>query len=621
MMYRETDRQRPMSPQLALRVAIMGGIALVLFGIVFFRLWYLQILEGDRYRAEANDNQVREITVQAPRGEIVDREGRVLVDNRPGLAVKITPDRLPDDPAAKAQLYANLARLLDKDRRSLRRDVQRQLRILPFNTATVENDVKLPVVQYLQENQADFPGVTIERVYLRLYPHGDIGAHLFGYVSEVTEEQLGDERYRGVEQGQRVGQSGIEYSYDRFLRGENGARRLQVDALGQLRRQLNQREPRQGRQLRLSLDLETQEAGQRALGGSKGAFVVMDAKNGEIRALGSSPSFDPNIFSKQIKQSDFERLSDADNGAPLSNRAIQGLYPTGSTFKLVTSVAALEGGLITPDTPLAGGSAISVGGLRFQNAGNADYGSVSLRRALTVSSDVFFYRLGLDANESDLIQKWAGRLGLGHSTGVDLPAESRGLVPSPEWRNERFEKGQTERPWSAGDNINLSIGQGDLQANPLQMAIAYAAVANGGNVVTPHLGLRIEDAHGRPIQDLDTEPRRKLRISPEHRRAILEGLYGAANESGGTSTGVFRGFEVPVAGKTGTAQKGTGRADQSWYVALTDYPNVKYVVAVTFEAGGFGAETAAPAARRIISALYDIDDKGPPAAAAAGAYE
>ena len=227
MMYRETDRRPPMSPQLALRVAILGGVALVLFGLVFFRLWYLQVLSGDKYRAEANDNQVREITVQAPRGEIVDREGRVLVENRPGLAIKITPDRLPKDPEAKAQLYANLARLLDTNRRELRRDVQRQLRILPFNSATVDPEVPQPIVHYILEHQEDFPGVTAEQRFLRQYPHEEVGAHLFGYVSEVTEEQLEDERYRGVKQGDRVGQSGIEYSSgltsDLTVAGENGS--------------------------------------------------------------------------------------------------------------------------------------------------------------------------------------------------------------------------------------------------------------------------------------------------------------------------------------------------------------------------------------------------------------
>src|SRR5918992_1577157 len=300
-MYLDSDRRPPLTPQLAIRVAVIGGIALIAFAVVFFRLWYLQVLSGDKYLAEANNNRVREIKVQAPRGEVVDREGRVLVENRTGLAVKVSPDRLPDDGAGRRRVYRRLGRVLGMRPARIGRHVRRQLRALPFSTATVKQDVRLPVVQYLLENQKDFPGVTVERVFLRLYPHRQVGAHLFGTVGEVTKEQLDDERYRGVALGDRVGQSGIEYEYDRFLRGRNGASRVQVDALGTLRGELAVKEPVQGRQLRLTVDLELQRAAQQVLGGAKAAFVVMDTRNGEVRALGSSPSFDPNIFAKAIR--------------------------------------------------------------------------------------------------------------------------------------------------------------------------------------------------------------------------------------------------------------------------------------------------------------------------------
>jgi penicillin-binding protein 2 len=609
-MYLDSNERRPtLTPQLAIRVAIIGGIALIAFGVVFFRLWYLQVLSGDKYRAEANNNRVREIKVQAPRGEIVDRDGRVLVDNRTGLAVKITPDKLPEDARGRQRVYDRLGRVLGVSGARVGRRVRRQLRALPFSTATVKQDVRLPVVQYLLENQKDFPGVTVERVFLRLYPHRQVGAHLFGTVGEVTKEQLDDERYRGVALGDRVGQSGIEYEYDRFLRGRNGASRVQVDALGTLRGELAVKEPVQGRQLRLTVDLELQRAAQQVLGGAKAAFVVMDTRNGEVRALGSSPSFDPNIFAKAIRPADYKRLSAKENGEPLANRAVQGLYPTGSTFKLITSTAALEGGVITPGTVQFDGGSLQVGGVTFRNAGGAAYGALALRRALTVSSDVFFYRLGLEANgagDGHLIQHWARRLGLGRETGIDLPGELEGLIPSPEWRNRLFRRNATDRPWTVGDNINLSVGQGDLQANPLQMAVAYAAIANGGRVVTPRLGSRIEDTDGRALQELETPPSRRLGISAANRQAILDGLRGAASAPGGTSTAVFQNFTIPVAGKTGTAEKGAGRADQSWYVALAPYPSPRYVVAVTFEQGGFGAETAAPAARRILATLFGV---------------
>jgi penicillin-binding protein 2 len=615
-MYLDNDRRPTLTPQLAVRVAIIGGVALVAFAVVFFRLWYLQVLSGDRYRAEANNNRIREIKVQAPRGEIVDREGRPLVDNRTGLAVKITPGRLPDRRPERRRLYRRLGRVLELRPKRISREIKQQLKAQPFSTATVKTDVPLPVVSYLLEHQDDLPGVTVETVFLRQYPHHEVGAHLFGTVGEVTAEQLKDkQRYRGVALGDRVGQSGIEYQYDRFLRGRNGASRVQVDALGNLNRNLSVREPQQGRQLRLSIDLDVQRAGQEALAGGtgRGAFVAMNVKDGEVLALGSQPSFDPNIFSKVIKQSDLDRLNDDDNGSPLSNRATQGLYPTGSTFKLITSTAALQGGLITPDTALFDGGSLKVGGQTFENAGGVSHGALALRQALTVSSDVFFYRLGLEANGAGdglLIQEWAHRLGLGQRTGIDIPQELPGVVPTPRWRNRLFRKHVFDRPWTPGDNVNLAVGQGDLQADPLQMAVAYAAIANGGRVVTPRIGLRIEDAGGRALQQLQAPPARRVGVKPEFRQAILDGLRGAASAPGGTSEPVFKGFPIPVAGKTGTAEKGPGRADQSWYIALAPYPDPKYVVAVTDEAGGFGAETAAPMARSILAELFGVRDKG-----------
>jgi penicillin-binding protein 2 len=338
----------------------------------------------------------------------------------------------------------------------------------------------------------------------------------------------------------------------------------------------------------------------------------MDVRNGQVMALGSQPSFDPNIFAKTIKASDYKRLTSDETGAPLTNRATQGGYPTGSTFKLITATAALESGLITPDTILFDGGSLTVGDVVFNNAGGAAHGALALRTALTVSSDVFFYQLGRDMDgrgDGLALQRWARRLGLGRLTGIDLPAEQPGRVPTPRWRNQLFKKRLTDRPWSVGDNVNLSVGQGDVAVDPLQMAVAYATIANGGRVLRPRLGMRIEDTAGRALQQLEAPTARRLKIDPSFRQAILEGLHGAASAAGGTSTEVFAGFPIPVAGKTGTAEKGLGRADQSWYVALAPYPDPKYVVAVTDEAGGFGAETAAPMARRILAELFDVNER------------
>jgi penicillin-binding protein 2 len=610
-MYLDSQDRRPaITPKLALRVAIIGGAALALFAIVFFRLWYLQVLSGDEYRAEANANRVREITVQAPRGEIVDREGRTLVENRVGLSVQLTPGEIPEEPAKLDRLYRDLSGVLDVSAKELEKRANEQFEQLPFSAATVDQDVDLSVVQYILEHGEDFPGVTVERVFLRTYPHDEVAAHLFGTVGEVTAEQLKQQRYTDVAMGDRVGQSGVEYTYDRYLRGENGATRVVVDALGNYQGEAAVKEPVQGHQLRLSIDFDVQEVGQEVISSDEAAFVAMDVRTGEILAMGSNPSFDPNIFARIIKPSDYERLSDEDNGAPLANRATQGLYPTGSTFKLITATAALEEGLIAVTDPFTDDGGQQVGGVYFSNAGGASYGTLALPEALQVSSDDYFYNLGIEANntgDGHAIQDWAGRLGLGQPTGVDVPGELGGLVPSPEWRNRLYEQELTDREWSVGDNVNLSVGQGDLQATPLQMATAYATVANGGTVVEPHVGLRIEDADGRPIQELQSDDTETVDIDPEHRAAILEGLYKAANEAGGTSADVFSGFPIDIAGKTGTAENTDG-TDQSWYVALAPYENPRYVVAATFEDGGFGAETAAPAVREIMAALFAVDE-------------
>jgi penicillin-binding protein 2 len=612
-MYRNPEERRgPITPQLALRVAIVGGVCLVMFGVIFFRLWYLQVLTGDHYLAEANNNRVRDITVQAPRGQIVDRSGRVLVDNRSGYSVVINPAKLPTDAVQKQRLYKNLSKVLGMSRHEIQKTVNDRLRAVPFANAVVKPDVGRGVFSYILENQDSFPGVTVEQVFLRQYPHKDVAAQLVGYVSQVNEQQLKDKRFRGVEQGDRVGQAGIEYAYDRYLRGQNGANRVQVDASGTVRGELASRRPKSGRQLRLALDYGVQKTGQDAMAGRHGAFVAMDIKNGEIRALGSEPTFDPNIFSKQIKQSDYTRLNSKANGAPLLNRAIQGGYPTGSTFKLITSVAALQSGVITPDTPYTDGGSFTLGGgLTLHNAGNASYGTLSLRRALQVSSDVFFYHLGAELNSAgngQQLQRWASTLGIGRTTGIDLPGEQPGLLPTPAWRNRLYKKKLTDRPWTIGDNVNLSIGQGDVLANPLQMAVAYAAVANGGYIVKPHLGLRVEDNAGRALQEFRSPSRRRVNIKASYRQAILDGIQAAAEQPSGTSYPVFKDFPIKIAGKTGTAQR-NGQADQSWYVALAPYPNPRYVIAVTIENGGFGAEAAAPAAKQIIGKLFNVKVK------------
>jgi penicillin-binding protein 2 len=605
-MYLRSDDRRPaMSSGFALRVAIVGGAALVMFAVIFLRLWYLQVLSGDKYLAEANNNRIREIRVTAPRGEILDRNGQVLVENRTSLALQVNPQKLPAHTVRRRTELRRLASASGLSLRRVRREMHQQLKELPSAPVTLRKDVDYDLVYYLQEHQADFPGVIVQRVFVRRYPDGTLGAHLFGNVGEINSRQLKEPRYKGLAPGDEVGQAGVEYEYDRYLRGRAGSTRIQVDSLGRPKGQLSSVPPRPGNNLQLSIDAGIQAAGEAGLAGRglPGAFVAMDVRNGQMLGLGSFPTFDPSIFTKPITPQQYKALTSDTTGAPLANRATQGLYPTGSTFKLITSMAALNSGVITTSTPITDSGALTVGGITFHNAGGGAYGTISLPTALQVSSDVFFYTLGLRMNGTLQLQKWARRLGLGSPTGIDLPAESSGLIPTPAWRNRLYRKGLTDRPWSAGDNINLAVGQGDVQVDPLQLATAYATVGNGGTVVRPHVGMQVTDSAGRVVQEIDPPPRRHVHVDPGYRSAILDGLHMAAQSPGGTSYPVFGGFPVPVAGKTGTAER-PGQEDQSWYSVMAPYPNPRVVVTVTVERGGFGVESAAPIAEQILSQYF-----------------
>ncbi len=607
MYLRDEDRRPTMSSGFALRVAILGGVALVMFAVIFFRLWYLQVLSGDKYLVEANNNRIREIRVTAPRGQILDRNGHVLVENRTSLALQLNPQKLPGNAGERRAELTRLGHAAGIPLRRMRRDMHDQLKVLASAPVTLQRDVNYDLVYYLQEHQANFPGVAVQRIFVRRYPDGTLGAHLFGNVGEIDSKELKEPRYKGLKPGDQIGQDGVEYTYDRYLRGRDGQTRVQVDSLGRPTPggQLSAVPPRPGDNLQLSIDSGVQAAGESGLAslGLPGAFVAMDVRNGQVLGLGSNPTFDPSVFTKPITQSQYKQLTSNTTDAPLTDRAIRGLYPTGSTFKPITAMAALTGGVITSATPITDTGGLTVGGITFHNAGGGAYGTLSLPSALQVSDDVFFYTLGLRMNGTLQLQKWAHRLGIGTPTGIDLPGESAGLLPTPAWRNRLYRKHLTDRPWSVGDNINLAVGQGDVQVDPLQLADAYAAIGNGGTLLRPHVGMQVVDTAGRVVQELNPSPRRHIPINPGYRSAILDGLHRAAQSPGGTSYAVFGGFPVPVAGKTGTAQR-TGQADQSWYSVLAPYPNPRVVVTVTVERGGFGVDSAAPVAEQILSQYF-----------------
>lgn len=606
MYLRSGDRPQA-SSRLALRIAVLGGIVVALFAVLFFRLWDLQVLSGAEYLAEAKNNRTRSFKVIAPRGDILARNGEVLVDNRTSLALQLNPQKLPADPAEERAELKRLGKLAHMSLKKVRKAIAEGEEVAAGAPVTLRRDVGYDLVYYLQENQRLFPGAAVQRVFLRDYPDGSRAAHVVGSVGEVNDEELKAGPYKDLEPGDEVGKGGVEYTYDRWLRGKPGLTRIQVNALGEPTPggQLVSTPPSPGDNVKLTIDPKVQAAGEAALAarGLPGGFVTMNVDNGEILGMGSFPTFDPSVLARPMTQAQVNALYRDPVAAPLTDRATQGLYPTGSTFKLITAMAALEGGFVTPTETIYDSGTLAVGEDTFSNAGGAAYGAVDLASALQVSSDVYFYQLGLDMWDKDDLQRWAHKLGIGRPSGLDLPEQEEGLVPSRRWRDQLYEEGGTDRPWSSGDNILLATGQGDLQTNPLQMAIAYATLGNGGTVPTPHVGKEVQDAAGRVVKEFEFEPQRRVHIDPAHRAAILDGLHAAAQEPGGTSYEVFGGFPVPVAGKTGTAER-VGHADQSWYLVLAPYPNPRIVTAVTIEEGGFGAESAAPAALQILEAYF-----------------
>ena len=659
------ERRPPLTPQLALRVAVVGSFALALFAIIFFRLWFLQVLSGDQYLAQARVNRTRQIGIAASRGEILDRGGNILVDSEgtldvqispPDLPVRPTPSDLAKPPRRDAALYGRLASVLDIPTRPkacrvaglgtvrlspIGCDVAQQQALLPYANVTVKADVTKYVQYYLAERQTQFPGVSVARAYVRRYPLKEVAAQLFGTVGPINAQEVKESRYRGVSQNAIIGQSGLEWYYDRYLRGEDGAERLQVDALGRFTRYLSARSPVSGHNLRLSLDVGLQKVGQQALAqtiannppANGGAFVALNPVNGEVYAMGSNPTFNPNVFTKRISEAQYKALNNPANGFPLINRAIQSAGPTGSTFKPITATAALESGVWSPGDTYDDTGQFCVYGECRRNAGGAANGVVDLVNAIRVSDDVFFYNLGALLNADPIrhpnggaLQHWARLYGIGKSTGIDLGGEVNGNLPSPRWRAHvnKLErecelgtgpyKGHGRhsscgiadgRQWAIGDNINLAVGQGDVQVTPLQLAVAYSAIANYGKVVRPHLGLDVEQPDGTVLQKIDPPPTRQLPVNHSYLDLIRAGLHDAAQTAGGTSDDVFGNFPEQVYGKTGTAQY-NGQQDYSWYVCFVppSATSKPILVAVWVEQGGFGAVAAAPAAREILSQWF-----------------
>ena len=620
---------------------------MVIFGVIFFRLWYLQVLSGEKYVAQANANRVRDLPIAAPRGAILDREGQPIVSSRTTNAVQIVPSALPPAGSPRRALYRRLGRLLGLSPRRIEALVIRGRTAVRYAPVTIKTDAGPGVLTVLAERQNEFPGVVQQPVSIRAYPFGDMAAQALGYVGQVSERELKLRAFNGVKAGTVVGQEGLEYYYDRYLRGQPGVERVEVNAQGYpVPSTLAPKAAVGGHSLRVTLDLGLQQEAEKAMHegieharaagkpATAGAFVALDPRNGQVLSLGSAPGFDPNKFAKPLTEAQYKQLQGSGSaGGPLTDRVVNGTYPTGSTFKPITAMGALESGVLNPNTGLGAGQCISVSTQQFCNAGHADYGAVGLVDALRVSSDTYFFEVGELANShGDVIQRKARELGIGRKTGIDLPSEITGIMPNSAWRaHQNALEAKCERrthrsscgivaeirPWSVGDNMHLAVGQGDLVTSPLQMAVAYSTLANAyingreGTVVTPHLGLEVDDQRGGLVQALRSPAARHVHLNYSDLSLVMQGIHDAASQPGGTSFDVWQGWDQsqhPVYGKTGTAQR-EPLEDQSWYMCYVADPHRPIVIAVTVEQGGFGAETAAPIARLMASRWFGKPEK------------
>jgi penicillin-binding protein 2 len=635
-----------LTPQLAFRVAILGALAFALFAVLFLRLWALQVLSGDQYAAAASENRLRTLRLDAPRGPILDRDGKVLVTNMPGTRVELWPADLPKNWPAQRDELRRLSKIVGVPVGEILRRMKKHEGD-PLSPVVVQTGLHADQISYLSEHKSEFPGVQLPDSYLRKYRYQALAAHVLGYLGEITEPELKARRKLGYRLGDVIGQSGVESTYDRYLRGRDGTARLTVDSRGRPTSDVERTVlPLPGNALRLTLDIDLQRTAEQALAaGVKaaradgqwaadgGALVALDPRNGAVLALASYPTYKPSIFVGRPDKEKLAPLLDAATAKTQNyrglDRATAAIYPPGSTFKPVTAIAAMQEGLLRPyDSLLCSPTYFSPHDTAeerqpFNNWNPVQYQWMELTTALAASCDTYFYQVGdmfyaLPSNRGHPLQAWATRLGLGVPTGIDIGHEADGLIPTPEWRRKAYAKyPEVDRTWKPGYSIQLAIGQGDVAVTPLQMARFYALIANGGKLVTPHVAEDVEQPTADPrsprvLRRFSAEPPRPSGVDPSALQAVRDGLYAATHSSIGTSSGVFGSFPVSIAGKTGTAEKvvplkgypAGHKEDQAWWCGYgpTEAPTI--VVCALIENGGHGGTAAAPAALKVFEKYF-----------------
>jgi penicillin-binding protein 2 len=584
------------------------------FLLIFIRLWSLQVIKGGEFRRLSENNRVRLLENPADRGMLFDRKGQILAHNRPSYEVYLVPEDLKANP----EVVMEAGKLLDIPAEEIQERLDTQKRRAPFKPVKIKSDIHWNELALLESNRVYLPGLIVDVRPRRAYDYGNLASHLIGYLGEVDENELKQAKEVPYRMGALVGKYGVESQWENDLRGVDGGRQIEVDALGREIRPLGVVEPFPGNNLFLTIDLDLQKTAEEAYQDKNGALIAMDPKTGRLLAMVSKPSFEPDIFGRNILPEEWKSLVENPHH-PLQNKGIQGQYPAGSVFKIITAIAGLESGMITPNTQFTCTGTFPYGNRNFRCWKEGGHGTISLHRAIVESCDIYFYQVGLKVGV-DLIAHYANEFGLGRVTGISLPHEKPGIVPSSSWKKKRFGV-----PWYSGETLSYSVGQGYLNVTPLQLLMLISAIANGGKLYQPQVVEKLEDIYGNRIKEYPPVELGRANVSEKTLQIVQEALKGAVNDPHGTGWASAL-KDVKVAGKTGTAQvvklpqnfkKGDMNRmpqkfrDHAWFVAYAPFEDPKIAVAVLVEHGGFGASAAAPIAKKVIEKYLNLEPSPP----------
>ena len=599
---RELDRFR-------FRVTFAAGAVLLAFALLLARFVYLQVVQHDYYSTRAEDNRISLVPIPPNRGVIVDRSGVVLARNYSAFTLEITPSKIAGKLDETIDNLSKLIEILPKDRRRFRKllEESKSFESIPIRTRLSDEEVAR-----FTAHRYRFPGVEVNARLFRQYPLGAVGSHAIGYINRLNKADQAtiqrsnqESNYRGTD---HFGKTGLEQKYEFQLHGETGYEEVEIDAGGRAVRSLSRTAPVSGNNLTLTLDIKLQEITEKAFGDRKGALVAIEPSTGGILALVSTPTFDPNLFVDGIRTEDWDLLNNSPD-RPMLNRALNGAYPPGSTFKPFMALAALETGKRTPNQTISDPGFFTFGNHTFRDDKKGGHGLVDLYKSVVHSCDTYYYLLANDMG-IEAIARFMAPIGFGSKTGVDIEGESEGILPSPEWKKRRFKKPE-QKKWFAGETISIGIGQGYNSYTPMQLAQATAALANDGVLFRPHLVKYITDTKTGEKTLIEPEPLRILPWKKQNVDLVKKSMVGVVKE--GTAARAFAGAGYESGGKTGTAQvfslKGADYKasklkkdlhDHALYIAFAPVDKPKIALAVLVENGGFGAQSAAPIARMVL---------------------